>query len=411
MHAAELISTGTELLNGKTINAHACTLARALKMIGVPLMRDTTVPDDPEAIRSAVMDAARRVDLVFISGGLGPTCDDLTREVMQSLLGGELIYDNVALERLRVFCEREEHSFSEERKRQTLVLSQAEVLANSAGAAPGEMIWRDGVCYILLPGPPAEFAHVLETQVLSRLKHYCCDSNHPVYERIFQVDMGEADIVEELAREQFSWAEIDVAYCLSEQGVELRLSGADETQIEAAANAVREALGKHIFTEGRKTLEAVIGELLVGRKATLATAESCTGGLLGDCITGVPGSSAYYLGGIVAYDNSIKTGLLGVERDLLKQYGAVSAEVAGRMAEKVRERFSSTYGIGITGIAGPDGGSEQKPVGLVYVAVASAAEVRIQRYVFNRERRRVKMNAAHKALDLLRSMLDAVSAG
>ncbi|MDD4734934.1 MAG: CinA family nicotinamide mononucleotide deamidase-related protein [Kiritimatiellae bacterium] len=404
MRAAELISTGSELLDGKTVSTHATTLARHLRPLGIPLLRDTTVPDDSAAIHTAVLEASRRVDLVFVSGGLGPTCDDLTREVMLALLGGELVYDDTALERIRRFCERSGRAFTEGRKRQALVLSQAEVIPNGVGAVPGELILQEGICYILLPGPPNEFNHLLENGIMARLASLQGDvpTNH---ERLFQVSMAEGDLVEALAAVDVPSDGVSFSYCLSEQGVEVRLNGVDGARVEEVARQVREVLGRQIYAEGRTTLEEVVGGLLQAQGATLATAESCTGGLLGDRITGVPGSSAYYLGGMIAYANEVKLNLLNVERDLIEQYGAVSAEVAGRMAENVRRCFNATYGMGITGIAGPGGGTERKPVGLVFVAVAKAGEVRVQRYVFGRERQQIKMISAHKALVLLRDML------
>ena len=404
MRTAELISTGAELLNGKTVNTHAVVLARQLRTLGIPLLRDTTVPDSMDAIRSAVQEASARVDLVFVSGGLGPTSDDLTRDVMLGLFGGELVHDETALERIRSFCERGGYPFTEGRKRQALVLAQAEVLPNGVGAAPGELILYNGICYVLLPGPPNEFCHVLEQSVMPRLTALLGDVL-PVHECIFQVSLAEAEIVEVLTAADAFRDGVEFGYCLSEQGVEVRLNGLDASLVEETAQQVRGVLGSHIYAEGRATLESVVGGLLQARGATLATAESCTGGLLGDAITDVPGSSAYYLGGVVAYANEIKVNQLGVERELLEQYGAVSAEVAGRMAENVRSRFGATYGIGITGIAGPGGGTDQKPVGLVFVAAASPTEVRVQRYVFGRERRQIKRISAHKALVLLRDML------
>jgi nicotinamide-nucleotide amidase len=295
-------------------------------------------------------------------------------------------------------------------ERHALVIEGAEVLANSAGLAPGERISVNNSVLFLLPGPPREFVAVLDEHVLPWLR---ANRTGPVPEiRLFQVcGIGESDIVSRLEPEGFPGPGVDVSYCAAIGRVEIRLfaPAANAAQLDKAARLVREKIAGSIYDEGSRDLAEVVGQLLRERKATLAVAESCTGGLVGHRITGVAGSSYYFKGGVIAYADEVKERDLGVSAEDLKNHGAVSEAIAKQMAEGVRRRFGTTFGLAVTGIAGPGGGSNEKPVGLVYIAVADAKGCVAKQSRFAGSRDNIKDWGSQVALDQLRlRLLDGI---
>ncbi len=402
-YSVELISTGSELLSGKTVNTHGHVIGQALHEMGLELARDTTILDNFETIKSVTLAAMDRSDVVFVSGGLGPTSDDITRDVFASIFQDRLVHDPKAIKRIRHFFEGNGREMTELGARQALVLETAEVLDNRVGAAPGEWLCRDEVIIILLPGPPAEMYSVLMEEALPRLKERLNDLN-PRPEALFQVCMGESDIAAALVDVEEMDA-VDVAYCASERWVEVRINVDEPELLSSVAAVVRRCLGTHIFSEKRETMEDVVGHLLIKKGKTLATAESCTGGLLGDRITDIAGSSAYYVGGVIAYSNAVKEKVLGVPSYLLERVGAVSPEVARHMAMGVRECLQADFGIGITGIAGPGGGTKEKPVGLVHLAIADAEGCTSYQGQFGALRTRNKKLATQVIMNELRLKL------
>lgn len=405
---AELVSTGAELLNGRTLNRHAQTLGLALETLGIPLSRETTVPDELEAIESAVRDALARADLVFVSGGLGPTVDDLTRDALARLCGCGIVTDPGALENMKTRYAAWGRTVSPLSERQAWVLDCATVLPNRVGLAPGERIDRpDGRVLFVLPGPPAEFRAVLEDHMLPWLRVRFPDARPAVERILLTTGLGESDIAERIDRAGVVPADLAVAYCAAVGRVEIRLRGTagQAEAVERAAAGVRALLGETCFAEERVELEAVIGRLLLERGATLAVAESCTGGAIARRIVEVEGCSAYFLGGVVAYANASKIRDLNVDPKALEVEGAVSEVVARAMAEGVRERFQADYGLAVTGIAGPTGGTNEKPVGLVHMAAASAVATRAHHRVFTGARDRVIEASTQAALDVLRRLL------
>ena len=409
LNRAELVSTGSELLSGRTLNSHARSLGRSLSSLGIELLRDTTIPDDIETISDEISAALERVPLVFVTGGLGPTADDLTRDALARLLGRSLLPDADALERIRRFCEDRNRVFNRHRAAQADIVEGAIPLSNRIGAAPGELIELDGgKALFVLPGPPSEFEAVLEDHVIPWLRERAVPSGYR--ERIYLVcGLGEADIVERFEARRFPPPGIDSAYCAAFGRVEVRLSSSsgNESLLETCDRQIRDLLGEDIFADRRVSMEEVVGGILREQGSTLAVAESCTGGMLGSRLTSVAGSSEYFSGGIIAYSNQVKIDQLGIEAGVLKEDGAVSASVAEAMASGVRDRFQSDYGIGITGIAGPGGGSENKPVGLVYIGLADGEEVQTARFKFGQGRARVRRAATQMALDMLRRKLKA----
>lgn len=400
----ELISTGNELLIGRTINSHAHALARALAPTGVRLIRDTTIPDDPHVLLATLKEALQRVDVVVITGGLGPTSDDITRETLAMWLDRPLVLDKVAADSIRQSCEVRGLEASQARLRQALVVDGATVWQNPVGAAPGERIEKDGKYVVLLPGPPRELEPMLVQSFVPWIQKQFKLAPPP--EQIFLLaGRAEGDIVTLFEKNKFPPDGVEVAYCASPGSLEIRFYAKTQDKLKSVADQARKILGDSIFAEERVMLEEVVGRMLASKKLTLATAESCTGGLLGHRITNVSGSSAYYLGGVVAYDNRIKTKMLGVSEDTLAEHGAVSADTAKQMAEGVRIRLGADYGIGITGLAGPAGGTIEKPVGLVYIALAGNDCTEVQDRRFGSDREMIKFMSTQAALDMLRLRL------
>lgn len=405
---AELVSTGAELLSGRSTNTHAQVLGEALGRIGIVLKRDTTVPDDVAVIREAVQDALNRVEVVIVSGGLGPTCDDVTRDAVAELTGRRIVMDEASLELLRQRMRQRGREMNPARERQALIVEGAEALPNAVGAAPGERIEYNGKTLFLLPGPPAEFCAVLEDHVLPCLIEHMGDQG-AIRERVILVrGLPEADIVQRFEAAGFPPVGVKIAYCAGAGRVEVRLNPLDEATDDVLVQAGDRAaalLGDHVYARERIALESLIGRLLTERKQTVATAESCTGGLIGERLTSVPGSSAYYLGSVIAYADAVKIRELGVVRSDLEREGAVSVVVACQMAMGVRDRFGADYGVAVTGIAGPSGGTEEKPVGLVYLAVAHPGGTEVQRHIFSGPRQTIREMTCNAALHLLRSLL------
>lgn len=407
MHA-ELVATGDELLNGRSVNTHARRLGEALGALGIELARETTVRDDRAAIAGTLREALARAPLVFVTGGLGPTCDDLTREALSDVLGRPIVMDQPSLERMQRRYAAAGRSMTASRERQALVISEADVLSNSAGAAPGEQLEAgDGRVIFVLPGPPREFEAILTEHVIPRLRALYPDAR-PRPCAIFMVcGPGESDIVDRLADGGFDPGPLNLAYCAAPGALEVRLTGqpGEEHTVAHAAQKLRELLGDDAYAESRRDLADVVGDRLRARRATLATAESCTGGGLGARMTAITGSSEWYLGGVIAYANEAKLRELGVPESVLAAHGAVSEPVACAMAEGVRRRFGSDYGLAITGIAGPSGGTDEKPVGLVWIALADAVGGAAVKSRFPGDRESVRQWSAQHALDLLRRRL------
>lgn len=408
--SVELVSTGSELLNGRTVNRHAQTLGERLRPLGLALRRDTTVPDDADLIREAVESALRRAEVVVVTGGLGPTCDDVTRDAVARLLGRRVVVDSASLESLRERLRRAGRAVSPQAELQAQIVEGAVALPNRVGVAPGERLDLDGRTLFILPGPPDEFDAVLQEHVLPWLRHQVGDAGIP-QERIFMVcGPGESDIMRRLDQAGFRPEAIEVGYSATAGRVEVRLSAPASRagDLEASAAVVRAALGADVFAEERLDMEEVIGRLLSARAATLAVTESCSGGLLAHRITAVSGSSRYFLGGVVAYSNEAKQRLLGVSAESLGRWGAVSEAVAQEMALGVCRAFDAAFGLSVTGIAGPTGGTPEKPVGLVFVGLADAGGVWVRRHRFGGNRGRIKEWSSQAAMDLLRRRLSGL---
>lgn len=409
----ELLCVGSELLGGQ-VNTHQAYLATRLKALGLRLARECSLPDDAAAIAAELRQALGRADAVILCGGLGPTFDDVTREAAARALGLGLAFRPALYAAIKRKFTRHGLPVPEENKRQAFVLDGARVLPNRFGSAPGQLLLRPRAtglpqALVLLPGPFAELKPMFEGQILPLLRR--------VYARRLcaeALSVHLSGIPESAADEKLQSLTrrpgpgTDFTILASTRQVDFHATATAPTRAGARAilgglrRRIYEAVGEHIFGEAGETLESAVGRLLLRQGLTLALAESCTGGLLGARLTEVPGSSAYFRGGVVAYANSLKTGLLGVRPATLDREGAVSGPCAAEMAEGVRRLAKASLGLSITGIAGPGGASREKPVGLVFFGLAGrgpAPEVRELRLAGGRET--IRQRAASAALDWL----------
>ncbi|MGI9951240.1 competence/damage-inducible protein A [Moorellaceae bacterium AZ2] len=407
---AEAIFTGTELLLGQVVNTNAAFLAQQLAAAGISLFRQIVVGDNLERIKQAIREAKERADLIIIGGGLGPTQDDLTREALAAALGLPLEEDPQAREHIVRFFTARNRPMPSQNLKQALLPRGARLLPNPLGTAPGIFLSHQGKLYACLPGPPGEFQPMFTQELLPLLRSYC-QEQQVILSRVLKVTgMGEST-VEERVRDLLPSTNPTLAPLAKIGEVHLRLTarapdaGTALALIEPIEKEIRRRLSDYVFGADDDTLEQVVGRLLSARGWTLAVAESCTGGLLAHRITNVPGSSAYFRQGLVAYANEVKIKLLGVPPEILARQGAVSREVALAMARGIRQLSGTEVGVGITGIAGPGGGTPAKPVGLVYVAVDLQGDSQVRRELFQGRREEVKWRASHSALDLLWRML------
>lgn len=407
----ELVNTGTELLLGDTINTNAAWIGQRLAALGIQVTRQTIVPDGA-VIRVAIAEAAQRSDVVLVSGGLGPTNDDLTRESAAELLSLEMELNEGVMQHLNEYFAKRNKPVSEATQRQAMVPRGAVVLPNSFGTAPGlyfpaelgaPLGWNAHI--FLLPGPPRELKPMVEHEVETRLREWLPDgaSRRVLYLKVTGV--GESDIVEAVETQLEAIKGLDLGYCIRNGDVDVRLAGS-QTAVDEAAGIVRGALGDCIVSEDRRIIEEVIVELLSQRNEWLSTAESCTGGTIASRITDVGGSSRVFGHGWVTYANEAKQQHLGVPAELFEQYGAVSEEVARAMAEGALKKSGADHALSVTGIAGPTGGTPDKPVGTAWIALASKnAPTWTQKRFSPGARDRFKLLTSQAALEMLRRRL------
>lgn len=406
---AELLTIGSELVSGATVNTNAAEIARALAGVGVRVARQVAVADAHEPLRRAVLDALQRTPLVITTGGLGPTFDDITIETIAEATGRPLTFHADVAAAVTRFYSRRHRTLQRAALRQAYLPEGAEALRNPLGTAPGMWLQVTGGLIVSMPGVPREMHAMLTDEVMPRLRTL---PGRPATASRTIRTVGIVELsIEQILRRLRLPREIDVGLYPNLRAVDVRLtvhgaSAAHSRRVLARAESrLTRALGDAVYGMDDDSLEGVIGQALARARRTLAVAESCTGGLLAHRLTNVPGSSAYVRGGVVAYHNDLKSGALGVPPRTIAQHGAVSAQTAKAMAEGVRRMAGADVGLAVTGIAGPDGGTRAKPVGLVFLGLASSRRVEAQRHQFFGDRASIKAQAAQTALNWLRLSL------
>jgi competence/damage-inducible protein CinA-like protein len=406
----EVVTIGTELLLGQTVDTNAAELGRALSAAGVEVVRHVSVADRPEMIRAAVAEALQRTGFVISTGGLGPTRDDMTKREVAAIFGKPLELDQTVLRSLEERFRRLGRPMPAVNRTQAEVPAGAMVLPNPRGTAPGLWVEDGGRVVVMLPGVPSEMRGLLAEQVLPRLA--ARGTGVVVRSRTVRTTgSAESALAERVGAIEDDIAPLTLAYLPSTDGVDLRVTAwslrEDEAnrRLDGAAMLLRERAGEDCYGEDATDLAAVVLEQLRERNARLVVAESCTGGLLSGRITAIPGASQVFIGGVVAYDNVVKSGTLEVPPELLGRYGAVSEHVVLAMAEAVQRQFAVDAALAITGIAGPTGGTPEKPVGTVWLAARLGPEARALQRIFPGDRAEIRARAAQAALDLLRRLI------
>lgn len=410
MTTAEIIAIGSELLTPDRVDTNSLWLTEQLDRLGIEVKLKTIVGDDDARLEEALRDALKRSDVVITTGGLGPTEDDITRKVAARALGRRLILDEKLLDTIRGRFESFGRTMPEINSRQAMVIDGAEVLPNPNGTAPGMFVTEKGKSVVLLPGPPRELRPMFCDYVASKLAPFSGDLR--VVRRVLRVaGMGESAVDELIAPIYQQFANPRTSILFNKAEIEIQLTAQAKTDsdaellIDELAGQIEDRLGHAIFAFQGETMEEVIGLKLKVGGYTLAVAESCTGGLIAQRITDVPGSSDYFMQAVVAYSNDAKSRLLGINPTLILEHGAVSAQVAEAMAQAIKERADVDFGLSVTGIAGPGGETVEKPLGLVYIAVADDAHVEHRKLVLPGDRHLVRWRASQAALDLLRRRL------
>ena len=411
---AEIIAVGSELLTPYRMDTNSLYLTDQLNRLGVDVIFKSIVGDNLRLLVAAAQHGLFRSDILLFSGGLGPTEDDLTREAVAEALGVGLRRDQEILTRLEQRFAERGWKMAANNAKQADVLEGATVLPNPNGTAPGQ--WISGQfdgrerTIVLLPGPPHELKSLFESEVCERLRAKIPPASIAI--RTLKVAMlGESQVDSRVAPIYKRYSEVETTILAGAGEVELHFKSRAESEdaaqrrVDEVADLVEDELDDAVFSRDGQSLEQIVGYWLQMRNATLAVAESCTGGLLAERITSVSGSSRYFVGGAVVYSNTLKTELAGVPADMIVRHGAVSREVAAALAEGIRYRCESTLGVGITGVAGPTGGTEEKPVGLVFHALASDSGTEVVQRKFPGDRKRVRRFASTMALDMVRRKL------
>jgi nicotinamide-nucleotide amidase len=411
---AEIIAVGSELLTPFRMDTNSLYLTEQMNQLGVEVIFKSVVGDDLGRLVAAAQHALFRSDVVILSGGLGPTEDDLTREAVAQALRVPLRRNEKVLAGIEQRFAARGWKMSPNNAKQADVLEGATVLPNPNGTAPGQ--WFSGQIdgreriVILLPGPPHELKALFEAECRERLREKLPTAF--LATRVLKVAMlGESHVDARVAPIYKRFAEVQTTILAGAGEIQLHFTSraesmeAAQARVDEAADAVEEELDDAVYSRDGQSLEQIVGYWLQMRNATLAVAESCTGGLLGERITSVGGSSRYFAGGAIVYSNTVKTELAGVPADMIERHGAVSREVAAALAEAIRYRCDTTLGIGITGVAGPAGGTPEKPVGLVFHALASASGTEVIERIFPGDRKRIRWFATTLALDMVRKKL------
>lgn len=409
---AEIITIGDELLIGQTIDTNSAWIGSKLAQMGIEVFQITSITDTASHITNALEEAVSRSNLIFITGGLGPTKDDITKKTLCEYFDSELKLNEEVLESIRHFFASFGKTMLPSNIDQAMLPTKAKIIRNWQGTASGMWFEKEGKVFVSMPGVPYEMKAMMEESVLPMVGHFF-DITPRVHKTVMTQGIGESNLAEciEPWETQLRSEGYGLAYLPSPGLVKLRITGYGENSAEVSDRVYRKVkelqplIEKFIFGYDGQLIEEAVGELLKKKKATVSTAESCTAGYVSSRITGVPGSSQYFMGSIVAYSYESKTSQLGVNPDDLIEYGAVSDRVVEQMAQGVRTRIGTDYSIATSGIAGPSGGTPEKPVGTVWIAVAGPNGVVSKRFQFGNDRGRNIQKTAVTALNMLRKLL------
>jgi nicotinamide-nucleotide amidase len=408
---AEIITIGDELLLGQVIDTNSSWLGQYLNKLGIGVHFKSTISDSREAITNALLEASHRSDVIIITGGLGPTKDDITKITMADFFNTELVLNQQVLDWVQSIFTKRNLPLIDSNNQQAMVPQSCEVLWNKNGTAPGMWFYENGKAFISLPGVPFEMKTIFEEEAIPKLKSHF---NFPaiLHRTIQTIGIGESFLANKIIHiEETLPKHIKLAYLPSVGSVRLRFSayGEDMDILNKELNPIiielYNTIGEYIFGEGDDSISEVVGKLLRNKNATLSTAESCTSGFLAQMITSIPGSSDYFIGSIVSYANRIKMDELNVPAEIINSVGAVSEECVIAMAQNLKAKFKTTYAIATSGIAGPGGGSEQKPVGTVWIALASPNGTVAKKYNMGDNRERTVLRTSLTSLDILRKEL------
>lgn len=406
---ATIISVGNELLNGKTLNSNATFIGGALFEIGIPSHKILTIGDDNIAIKKGLKQALQESEIVIVTGGLGPTHDDITKKVMAEFFNAELIFDKDIMQKIEERFKKRGMKMPETNRNQALVPANAELIDNPIGTAPGMLFSNKGKYLFVLPGIPQEMREIMKQSILPFLKENLKLEKIQVH--LYRTTGIPESKIYEICKDLFEdHPSLEIAFLPKYTGVEIRIAERKEKSSDMSNYLLFEIelynrIGKYIFTKGTQELGEIIGELLKKEKLTISVAESCTGGLIQDKLTNVPGSSQYFMGGMTTYSNESKVEFINVNKSTLEKFGAVSEEVAREMAIGARQLFNTEFALATTGIAGPTGATETKTVGLIFIALATNEGVISKKFVFGNDRRLNKEAGAQAALEMLRREL------
>jgi nicotinamide-nucleotide amidase len=404
---AEIIAVGSELLTPYRLDTNSLFLTAELNQVGVDVIHKAVVGDAPDEMRSSFRNALDRADIVVSCGGLGPTDDDRTRNTVAEMLGRKLLRNEEVFQKLVERFRRFGRAMPEINARQALVIEGATVLPNPRGTAPGQWIEAHGHILILLPGVPNELRALVEAEVKPRIARLGIKQR--LYTRDLRiVGLFESEVEQRVMPLYAEYPDTETTILATAGGIQLhpRIWSEDaayaEARLEELVRRMALALGESLVSTRGETIEEIVARALTENRATIAVAESCTGGLLAERLTSLPGSSAYFLGGVVCYSNELKTSLVGVPPEMIDAKGAVSSEVALALADGIRKRTGAMLGVGVTGIAGPMGGTPEKPVGLVHIGIADEHGAREKSFRFPGDRERIRFFAMQNALDAVR---------
>ena len=408
---AEIITIGDEILIGQIVDTNSAWIAEQFNMFGIEVFQITSVHDDHDHIMEALKKAEEKVDLVVMTGGLGPTKDDITKKTLCEYFNTKLVVHEPSFEHIKTRFSKLKIDMNKLNRDQALVPENCTVLFNRAGTAPGIWLEKNDTIFVSMPGVPFEMKYLVENELLPRLLNN--GKTKAIYHKtVLTQGLPESMLAEKIENWENSLPQnVKLAYLPSPMTVRLRLSAIGknksdlENQVEHEIQKLHQIIPDNIFGYNNETLAEVIGRKLKQNGKTLAVAESCTGGYISHLITSVPGCSAYFNGSVTAYSNYIKEKILGVKTETIFEFGAVSEEVAKEMAIGVKDALNSEFAVATTGIAGPEGGSEEKPVGTIWIAIAGEKQVTAKKFVFGDNRERNILRSSQTALQMLRKVI------